>query len=549
MSKSRYTVLIVEDNDLNRDILATILGEEFEILEAKNGQEGLKVLQENVSRISVVLLDLEMPIMNGYQMLQVVKEDELLREIPIIVMTSKENADEEERCLDLGAYDFAQKPYSPRVVIQHIRNIIRLRESASTLNAIEIEAETGVYTRGAFFHYADKLLKKNPDVDYALIMVDIKGFSTEFNKWGSAYVQIIKKEADQLRKSIPDDAICGHYYLERFIALSPIINREESDRKKVVREFIAEIESRVGTTLKFAVYENISHEEDILTSVQYVQEALNNIKSLYNENVSLVDEALINKFERRTYIEEHMQEALANGEIEVYFQPKHSAKDGKIVGAETLMRWCKSGIGFISPGEFVPLFEENGFIVEADAFACDETCRYLRKWIDQGLDVVPISVNTSRYDYTKKNFQNHITESVKRYNIDPELIHIEITESLFQDLSNEATEILKTCRRLGIKIELDDFGTGYSSLHSLAELPIDIVKFDQSFIRKLSQPREQIVMRGCMDIVKSLNLHTVAEGVETEENLLQCIELGIDSIQGYYYSKPLPASEFEKYIG
>ena len=161
---------------------------------------------------------------------------------------------------------------------------------------------------------------------------------------------------------------------------------------------------------------------------------------------------------------------------------------------------------------------------------------------------MPISVNASRHDFAHKDLEQFIIKPLQDNGIAEHLMHLEITESLFENLSSEAFNLLQDFRHRGIKIELDDFGTGYSSLNSLSELPIDTVKFDMSFVRKLSDPRKQKGMKGCVSMIKDFELCSVAEGVEDAETRKMIADMGIDSIQGYYYSKPLPAAEFEEYL-
>lgn len=548
MIKKRHTLLIIEDNELNRDIIDSILSDEYDLLFANNGLEGMMLLREHANKINVVLLDIQMPVMDGYQVLEEIRNDEKLCKIPVIVTTATDRPDEEEVCLDLGATDFVLKPYNQKVVIKRVRNIIRLKESTTALNEIEVDTETGLLSRNAFLHYSSELLKKNNDTDFSLVMTDIKGFSNLLTKYGDSAINILKNEADAIKSAIPENSIAGRYYHDRFIVLMPSLAGSNTARKELYEDLYEKIRKDVKITLKMGVFENFDHSFDLVSLIEILKDSLKSIKSNYQQNICFVDQEFYNKMERRNYIEQSMESALKERKLEVYFQPKHRASDGKLMGAETLMRWNRSDIGFISPGEFIPIFEQTGFVVEADAFAWDETCRYLRLWIDKGINVVPISVNTSRLDYTIKNFNVRLVRSVREFRIDPTLLHIEVTESLFQGLSQDANRILEICRAHGVKVELDDFGTGYSSLHSLAELPIDIVKFDQSFVRKLDEKREQLVMKGCVDLVKSLDLSTVAEGVETEESRQLIASLGIDEIQGYYFSKPLPAAEFEEYL-
>lgn len=253
--------------------------------------------------------------------------------------------------------------------------------------------------------------------------------------------------------------------------------------------------------------------------------------------------------EYRAKIEQHMEQALREERFMVYYQPKHDTQTGKLVGAEALIRWVHPDLGFVSPGDFIPVFEKNGFIFEVDTYVWGKSCENLRKWRDKGIPVVPISVNSSRVELTddKKYFERR-TELAKKWNVPADLLHIEVTETMFGSRMEEVVETLRKCHDYGFGIELDDFGIGYSSLHTLGDLPLDIVKLDMSFVQQLDDPKKERVMTGCVNLIKNMNLKIVAEGVETERQYRRVKELDIDIVQGYYYSKPLPEKEFEEYL-
>ena len=214
-------VLVIEDNEMNRAILNDILCEEYDVLEAENGAEGLKILGQHYAEISVILLDLHMPVMDGFEFLEKVRRDALLSAIPVIVMTADESSDTEDRCLKLGAVEFLEKPYNPVVMFGRIRNMIRMREAAATVSSIEHDELTGLYTRQAFYHYAEKLLEENPDEKYTLFITDIFEFKQVNNLYGEATGdRILKAMADSLRRSSRDNGgLTARYGADRFVGL------------------------------------------------------------------------------------------------------------------------------------------------------------------------------------------------------------------------------------------------------------------------------------------------------------------------------------------
>ncbi|MDO4496485.1 MAG: EAL domain-containing protein, partial [Bacteroidales bacterium] len=550
MKNQKRILLVIEDNELNREMLCAMLEDDYQLYEAENGQIGLELMRAHAHELSVVLLDIQMPVMNGYEVLEAASQDPTLCNIPIIVTTSSEKPDEEERCLKLGAADFIQKPYNPNITQCRISNIINLQERTATLTEVEIDPVTGIYTRSAFTHYANMLLRNHPDTDFSIIMTDILGFQRLVEIHGEKAFQYLRKEAEVLSADARPLTIYARYSYDQFILLLPTSLLEPDKPNLVERldQHCCILSEKVNATIKFGVCMHIERDTDLKSYINRTRKALSSIKHQYNKNVGLVNQELLARMKRNEEIELAMEDAIKEHQLEIYLQPKHHTASGKLAGAEVLLRWFHPVLGNITTGEYIPIFNETGFISEADAFAWREACKFLKTLQDQGLPQIPISVNTTRIDYESPTFEQRLLDPVNEYNINPKLLHIEVTEQIFAELSKESLNVLQRCRNMGMRVELDDFGTGYSSLHSLAEIPTDMVKFDRSFIIKLDDRRQMNVMSGCVNLVKRLNLTSVAEGVETEECRKQIASLGIDFIQGYYYAKPMPISDFIEYI-
>lgn len=545
----KNTVLIIEDNEINCEILQEILQDDYYLYTASNGKEGMELLQEHKSEIDLVLLDIQMPIMNGYEVLDAVSKDKELSQIPVVVTTGNDDLEEEERCLNLKATEFIKKPYNPKVVRLRVEGLIRLRNCALTLSDVEIDKTTGVYTRNAFYHYAQKKLDENPDKDFTIVMTDVRGFRRLREKYGVSAFNILRKQVDVFRHISNNEVVAGTYSPDQLIFLLPITNPMGNEEKKLWYENMAlNVSKEEGVVINAGISERLDTSVELDKHIQNVYAALLEVKKKYNHFTKVVGMDVLEKMQLEKRIEELMEDALKNCEMLVYYQPKHDAKTSELVGAEALVRWNSPELGFVSPGVFIPIFEKNGFVSEVDAFVWRETCKNQRQWIDKGLKVVPISVNASRQDFEQDNIRKRILDPVEEFNIPEDLLHLEITESLFSDLSDMALEDLSMFRCSGIKIELDDFGSGYSSLNSLSELPIDTVKFDIGFVRRLTDPRSEAVMHGSAEIVKALNLKSIAEGVEDEVTRQKVADMGIDTIQGFLYSKPLPVDEFEEYL-
>ena len=239
-----------------------------------------------------------------------------------------------------------------------------------------------------------------------------------------------------------------------------------------------------------------------------------------------------------------MHEALDNGEFVVYLQPKVNLENGKIAGAEALVRWINPKEGFMPPGDFVPLFESNGFIYDLDKYVWEKSCKYLSNRISEGKKNVPISVNVSRRDFLRRDLTAFFVELVKKYNLDFSLLHLEITESSYMEDPTSIIRIADGLKEAGFTLEMDDFGSGYSSLNMLSTFPIDMLKIDKAFLDNEDITDESNIVKFVIDLAKCLELKTICEGVETEEQVEALKKMGCDFMQGYYFSKPVPADDF-----
>ena len=241
-----------------------------------------------------------------------------------------------------------------------------------------------------------------------------------------------------------------------------------------------------------------------------------------------------------------MDLALKNEEFQVYLQPKYSPTEAKLVGAEALVRWISPQDGFISPGKFIPIFEENGFITQLDDYMISHVAKLQAEWKIRGKKAVPVSVNVSRAHFAQEGLAEHICQLVDAYGPLHELIELEVTESAFFDDKDVLVETVKQLKDYGFRVSMDDFGAGYSSLNSLKDIPLDVLKLDGEFFRgEDDDGRGAIVVREAIQLARSLNMRVVAEGVEKKEQVDFLAGQGCDMIQGFYFAKPMPVKEFE----
>ncbi len=244
-------------------------------------------------------------------------------------------------------------------------------------------------------------------------------------------------------------------------------------------------------------------------------------------------------------MENTMEQALANGEFIVYLQPKINLAKSEIVGAEALVRWNSPKDGLISPGEFIPFFEKNGFIVKLDLYVFDCVCRLLKDWNARGIKAVPISVNLSRNHLSDPQFLERFEAIQKKYGVASSLLEFELTETVVFENLELLKNVIEQIHAAGFQCSMDDFGSGYSSLNVLKEIPVDILKLDGVFFDKEGDPRGNDVVESAIELARKLGMKTVAEGVETFSQVEFLKNAACDMVQGYVFSKPLSIENFE----
>ena len=275
--------------------------------------------------------------------------------------------------------------------------------------------------------------------------------------------------------------------------------------------------------------------------------AAKHCKGNYIRNYAFYTRQMSQEIEKEQRIVNSMKSALENHEFVVFYQPKYGLSDNQIAGAEALVRWKHPERGMISPGEFIPVFERNGFITKLDYYVWEQTCIQLRKWMDEGKNPLPISVNLSRVSLYNKDIVNVICNLVDSYRIPRRLFQVELTESAYNTNPKAVQDMMQRLREEGFYILMDDFGSGYSSLNVLKDIVVDVLKMDMKFFAGDDREgRGENIMAAVIRMAKWLNMPVVAEGVERIEQVEFLRSIGCEYVQGYYFAKPMPVEEYEK---
>ncbi len=404
-----------------------------------------------------------------------------------------------------------------------------------------------------FKQHIEQVLKKNTDKDFIAIKFDINNFKAINEMFGfevgnkvllafAKTSQIADEKTLFLARAGNDEFImfAGNGFLEEFEKLT-------SYYEEYFKQLIPELQG-YHLTFSYGRYFIDRGETDANEVVTKTSLAHSIAKTDKSKVIWDFDKNYKMQILRHAEISSKMEKALKNNEFVPFLQPKWSLTDNKLVGAEALVRWFEKDGGMIYPDIFIPLFETNGFIIELDKYILKMVCKTLREWIENGIDVVPVSVNFSRAHFYKKSFTDDIKMIVDSYNLPHNLIEVELTETTILDNTELFEEILANLSAENFKISIDDFGAGYSSLGMLKNLKVNTLKLDRSFLinnENVDNQRGDKVIDGIIKLAHSIGMTIVAEGVEEKSQVEFLKKLGCEMAQGYYYAKPISCDDFK----
>ena len=408
---------------------------------------------------------------------------------------------------------------------------------------------TGLYSKETFFEKVDKYIKAHPSEQLMLWACDIQGLRFINEKNGMEAGDRVLQNVAELGRKFDNYVIGGRIDGDNLCALM----RDEGEFDKSSNRLLYDkykSESLLNNiTIKNGIY-HIKKNDSLGVQAMYVRAvlALQSIKNSYGDSIKEYDDKMREELLVTRQIVEDADNALERNDFQVYYQPKISVENKDVSGAEALVRWFHPELGYLHPGLFIDLFEENGFITKLDLYIWEEVCKTIVDWQKRGIKVVPISVNVSKKSFEDANLAEKIIELVDRYGIDHSLFEIEITEYSCLGNPDMIQNTIKQLHDAGFVIALDDFGTGYSSMIVLSRMHLDILKLDISLILNDNADAKTNALEFAMKLAHMMNLKTVAEGIETEKQVRRIEELGADYIQGYFYSKPIPKADFEDFM-
>ena len=551
-TNGKRLILVADDEMINREILGHLLSQDYEVLYAEDGRQALDLIRMHRDTLSLVLLDLLMPVMSGMEVLTAVRRDPELSNIPVIVVTSDQSAEVES--LGIGATDFISKPYpQPGVILARVLRTIELSEDREIIQSTERDPLTGLYNKEFFYRYAEQFDQHHKDLSMDAIIVDINHFRIINERYGKAYGdEVLRRIGERLREMVQESGgIVCRREADTFMVYCP----HRTDYKDILDYAFAglseETQNNNHVRLRMGVYSLVDKEVDIERRFDWAKHASDTVRNSFSKAIAIYDDTLHQAELYEEQLIEDFRTAIREEQFVVFYQPKFDIRPDipMLASAEALVRWKHPRLGMISPGVFIPLFEENGLIEELDLFVWQKAAAQIHDWKKRFGISVPVSVNVSRVDMYNPNLIDTFLELLRKHALQPSEFLLEITESAYTEDSAQIISTVNRLRGLGFKVEMDDFGTGYSSLNMISSLPIDALKLDMKFIREAFKgERDTRMIEVIIDIADYLSVPVIAEGVETQEQLETLRAMGCDIVQGYYFSKPVPPAEYERFV-
>ena len=437
------------------------------------------------------------------------------------------------------------------IVFFLIKSLLSEKKAKKLISATETDDLTGLYNRNYFFEYANRIYREHPDTPRDAIVINIDHFHSinALNGWefGDSVLRALGAEI----KAVASErgGISGRFGADRF----DIYCRRTSDYQAIydrLQNTLTDLSPNTSVRLRMGVMPYQAGLEPIQL-FDRARTACSMARGHYKEHLIVFDEKVREKELLDQRLQNDLKRAIENYEFEVFYQPKYdiSGEEPRLVSVEALIRWQHPELGLIAPNSFIPMFEQNGGVSDIDRYVWSQAARQIARWRAHFGFMIPVSVNLSRVDVFDPALCDTLDEIIAENGLDRSALLLEVTESAYMEDADQVIEVVEKLRNRGYTMEMDDFGTGYSSLNMLSAMPVDVLKMDRTFILNMeNSEKDTQLIALILGIAKNLNIPVVAEGVETESQVMMLKDLGCTLVQGYYFSRPLHPSEFEEKI-
>ncbi len=566
--RRQQTVLVIDDDRSVRRLVEVRLRElEVDVASAADGAAGLATARRR--QPDLILLDVAMADMDGFEVCRRLRDQASTRDIPVIFLTGADAADEKNRAFELGAVDYVTKPFEAAELRARVRAALRTQ---ALVEALETQARTdsltGLPNRAAFRKRLTHALERahGPEAfRFTVLFLDLDRFKVINDSLGHAVGdQLLISVADTIRSVVADamadrdaDAYVARMGGDEFTLLLEHVSDTEWARELAerLRQRIAEpiqlddYQVNVDASIGIRACNGLSNDADEL--LRDSDTAMYHAKAAGKGRCVVFDQRMHREAVDRLQLEHDLRFAAERDQMQLYYQPIVNLEDGKLLGLEALLRWNHPQRGLIPPDQFIPIAEETGIIIDLGQWVLDNACAQLAKWkpmMDNHADLF-VSCNLSKVQLAVNGLTDAVAQTLDRHQIAPEQLHLEITESVIMHDAAVVVPVMEKLRERDIVLTMDDFGKGYSSLASLHRFPIDTLKIDREFVDAMTRSRAHTaVVHAIITLADNLGMRVVAEGIETQDHLVQLQALECAYGQGYLFGRPAPAEQATAWV-
>lgn len=566
---NKSIILVVDDEIVSRyTVEALLTSEGYTLIFAENGEEALKKAATLIP--DLMLLDVMMPGMNGFEVCQQLRANPRLAELPVVMVTALDDRESRLRGLEVGADDFMSKPFDRAELRARIRTITRLNRYRRLVETEEqlvylanYDTLTGLPNRNLLVERMRQTLGRASRnyLGVALLTLNLDGFQVINDSLGhDAGDKMLCEVAQRLTKAVSVGATVTRLGGDEFAVIteeSESLVKEISNIAQHVLKCVSEPmtfnnhEIVITTSIGISVYP--SDGEDAPVLLKNARTALSRAKTEGKNTYQFFTEEMNTVALKRLVLENHLRKALERNELRLYYQPQIDLLTGQVVGMEALLRWQNPELGFVSPLQFISVAEETGLIIPIGEWVLRTACQQNQIWQNAGLPKIRVSVNVSGKQFQYPHLLKIIQETLLESHLHPIYLELELTESILMDENrlrkDNVLNVLCHLREMGIHLAIDDFGTGYSSLSYLKRFPLNTLKVDKSFVQDVCVNKDDAAITSAIiAMAHSLELNIVAEGIEEVEQLEFLYHRGCEIGQGYLFGKPLPVEEMTKFL-
>ncbi|WP_367154373.1 EAL domain-containing protein [Methylomonas sp. HYX-M1] len=550
-------ILVADDDRTMRFALQDVLEKDgYSVELAGTGHQAVNSCKKEMP--DLILMDAVMPEMDGFEACKIIRALPDGLEVPILMITALENERSVELAFSMGANDYIPKPIHFTVMRKRISHLLEARRSQNTLNRLAYhDTLTNLANRTQFMDRLNSVIKTTGSQEHmhAVLFLDLDRFKLTNDTMGhDVGDQLLQATAERIQSCVRKGDMVSRFGGDEFILLLERIGHSQvaaqvADKicNTIAKPFVMiDQEFYISASIGISLYPADGEDSGLL--IKHADTAMYRAKEQGN-TFCFYEESMEFAVSKKLRLESDLRRALQRNEFSLHYQPQIALDNGKIIGAEALIRWHHPERGMISPDEFIPVAEEIGLIDTIGAWVLREACRQNLVWQHGGYPALTIAVNVSAKQLDQEHFAEKVFAIVSDIGLEPEYVELELTESLFIRNPEGKQDVLRKLRAFGLQISIDDFGTGYSSLNQLKRFAFDKLKIDRSFVANITNDSDAAaIVLAIISIAKILKFKVIAEGVETEEQAGYLTQHDCDEAQGYLFGKPIPADQFTELL-